>query len=542
MSLPQTEAPPRATGDAEAPSQLDARLADLPQRAQRLLRDARRALEARDVRQADALLQRGQSWAGDHPEYLRLFAIARHLQGRPAEAVAALRRAIERQPGDALLLMNLGTALRATGDLEAAAVALRRACEIAPDLAPGWYNLGRTLGQSGRSGEAHEAYERALRIDPDHVRARIGFADTLRTFGRIEDAAKEYRSVLGRPGSIQAWLRIANMKTVRFSADETKELERLFATPGTSDDDRVVIGFALAKALEDENRHPEAFTVLSTANAIKRRYVQWDAHQFSERIDLIMKTFARPPASASPPDLGREVIFIVSLPRSGSTLTEQILASHPEVEGANELPDLGNVLEAESKRTGLEFPEWVPNATPEDWRRMGESYLERTARFRRERGRFTDKALSNWRAIGAAMAMLPGARFVNCRRDPVETCFSCFRQVFTRGQAFTYDLFDLAAYWRDYDRMMRFWHPRYPHAVRDQVYEKLLAEPEAETRALLQFCGLEWDPACLRFYETPRHVRTISAAQVREPLRGDTARAPLYRELLTPLRLAFGIH
>jgi tetratricopeptide (TPR) repeat protein len=494
------------------------------------------------MRQADALLQRGQSWAGDHPEYLRLFAIARHLQGRPAEAVAALRRAIERQPGDALLLMNLGTALRATGDLEAAAVALRRACEIAPDLAPGWYNLGRTLGQSGRSGEAHEAYERALRIDPDHVRARIGFADTLRTFGRIEDAAKEYRSVLGRPGSIQAWLRIANMKTVRFSADETKELERLFATPGTSDDDRVVIGFALAKALEDENRHPEAFTVLSTANAIKRRYVQWDAHQFSERIDLIMKTFARPPASASPPDLGREVIFIVSLPRSGSTLTEQILASHPEVEGANELPDLGNVLEAESKRTGLEFPEWVPNATPEDWRRMGESYLERTARFRRERGRFTDKALSNWRAIGAAMAMLPGARFVNCRRDPVETCFSCFRQVFTRGQAFTYDLFDLAAYWRDYDRMMRFWHPRYPHAVRDQVYEKLLAEPEAETRALLQFCGLEWDPACLRFYETPRHVRTISAAQVREPLRGDTARAPLYRELLTPLRLALGIH
>src|SRR4051812_5465120 len=541
MSLPETEAPPRATGDAEAPAQLDQRLADLPLRAQRLLRDARRALDARDLRQADALLQRGQSWAGDHPEYLRLLAIASHLQGRPAEAVAALRRALEQRPGDALLLMNLGTALRAAGDLEAAAVALRRACDLAPDLAAAWYNLGRSLGQVGRTGEAHEAYERALRCDPSHVRARIGLADTLRTFGRIEDAAAEYRNVLGKPGSIQAWLRIANMKTVRFTPEETQELERLFATSGTSDDDRVVIGFSLAKALEDANRYPEAFTVLSSANAIKRRHVQWDANQFSERIDDIMKAFARPPASASPSDLGREVIFIVSLPRSGSTLTEQILASHPDVEGANELPDLGNVLEAESRRTGLEFPDWVPNATPEDWRRMGESYLERTARFRRERSRFTDKALSNWRVIGAAMAMLPGARFVNSRRDPIETCFSCFRQVFTRGQAFTYDLFDLAAYWRDYDRMMRFWHPRYPHAVRDQVYEKLLAEPEAETRALLQFCGLEWDPACLRFYETPRHVRTISAAQVREPLRADTARAPLYRELLTPLRLALGL-
>ena len=542
MSPPETEAPPRAAGEADAPAQLDQRLGDLPLRAQRLLRDARRALDARDVRQADALLQRCQAFAADHPEYLRLLAIARQLQGRPADAVAALRRALERCPGDALLLMNLGTALRAQGDLDAAAAALRRACELAPDLAACWYNFGRTLGQSGRSGEAHEAYERALAADPNHVRARIGLGDTLRTFGRIEDAAKEYRAVLGKPGSIQAWLRIANMKTVRFTAEETKALERLFATPGASDDDRVVTGFALAKALEDANRYPEAFTVLSTANAIKRRQVQWDAHEFSARIDDIMKAFARPPASASPPALGSEVIFIVSLPRSGSTLTEQILASHPEVEGANELPDLGNVLEAESRRTGREFPEWVPDATPDDWRRMGEAYLERTARFRSERGRFTDKALSNWRVIGAAMAMLPGAKFVNCRRDPVETCLSCFRQVFSRGQAFTYDLQDLAAYWRDYDRMMRFWHPRYPHAVRDQVYEKLLADPEAETRALLQFCGLEWDPAVLRFYETPRHVRTISAAQVREPLRGDTARAPLYRELLMPLRLALGIH
>src|SRR6185312_7507313 len=190
------------------------------------------------------------------------------------------------------------------------------------------------------------------------------------------------------------------------------------------------------------------------------KQVKGDAGGERDRVQSILRTFA----TATPPQslnasLGHEVIFIVSLPRSGSTLTEQILASHPDVEGANELPDLGNVLEAESRRTGLEFPAWVPNATPADWRRMGESYLERTARFRKSRSRFTDKALSNWRVVGAAMAMLPGARFVNCRRDPVETCFSCFRQVFARGQAFTYDLFDLAAYWRDYDRMMRFWHP-----------------------------------------------------------------------------------
>ncbi|HKE49148.1 MAG TPA: sulfotransferase [Rhodanobacteraceae bacterium] len=540
MSTPGTELPARpAAGDA--PAQLDQRLSGLPARAQRQLREARQALEMRNARQADAALERAAEAAGAHPEYLRLFGITRHLQGRPAEAVAALRRALDKVPGDALTLTNLGTALRAAGDFEAAVVALRRACDVAPDLAAGWYNLGRALGSAGRTGEAHEAYEQALRCDPTHVNARISYADTLRIFGRIDEATAAYRAVLGKPGAIQAWLRIANMQTVKFTAAETAELERLFVAPTTSENDRVVVGFALAKAFEDLGRHAEAFTVLSTANAIKRRHVQWDAQQFSQRIDAIMKTFARAPATASPPELGREVIFIVSLPRSGSTLTEQILASHPDVEGGNELPDLGNVLDEESKRTGLEFPDWVPQATPEDWRRLGESYLERTARFRRDRGRFTDKALSNWRVVGAAMAMLPGARFVNCRRDPVETCLSCFRQVFTRGQAFTYDLQDLAAYWRDYDRLMRFWNARYPHAVRDQVYEKLVEDPEGEVRALLAFCGLEFDPACLRFYETPRNVRTISAAQVREPLRRDTARAPLYRELLTPLRLALGV-
>ena len=541
MSTPQTEVAPARAGVADAPSRLDERLAALPLRAQRLLRDARRALESNDARQAAALLDRARPFAGEHPEFLRLLGIIRQIEGRTAEAVAALRRALDKAPGDALVLTNLGSALKAAGELDAAIATLRRACELAPDLAAGWFNLGLALRVAGRAAEAHEAYERALHCDPDHVKARIGYADTLRTFGRAEEAAAEYRRVLGRPEAIRAWLRIANMRTVRFTDEETAQLERLYASPSLSEDDRIIIGFSLAKALEDAGRYAEAFTELSSANAIKRRQLEWNAQDFSARTDAIMQVFSRRPASASPPDLGREVIFIVSLPRSGSTLTEQILASHPDVEGASELPDLGNVLDEESRRTGLEFPLWVPRATPADWRRLGERYLERTARFRRERGRFTDKAPSNWRFVGAAMAMLPGARFVNCRRDPLETCLACFRQLFPHGLAFTYDFQELAAYWRDYDRLMRFWNAQHPQAVRDQVYERLVADPEGEVRALLGFCGLEWDPACLRFYETPREVRTISGAQVREPLRNDTARAPLYGELLTPLRLALGL-
>ena len=540
MSTPETEIPARGAAEA-VPAQLDARLAGLPARPLRLLRDARQALENRRAREADQILQRVQPLVGEHPEFLRLLGIARQQQGRPKDAVPLLRRALEQVPGDALILTNLGTALRASGEFDAAIVTLRRACDLAPGLAAAWFNLGRALAADHRTGEAHEAYARALSCDPKHVRARISYADTLRTFGKSAEAAVEYRRALKLPGSIDAWTRLAGLQTVRLSVEETAELERLFSSPGLSERDRVTIGFALRRALEDAGRYDEAFTVLSAANSVKRRQVEWDAQVFSQRIDAIMQAFITPPATASPRTLGREVIFIVSLPRSGSTLTEQILASHPEVEGANELPDMSNVLEEEERRTGLEFPQWVARAQPQDWRRLGESYMQRTARWRRDRPFFTDKALSSWRVVGAAMAMLPGARFVNCRRDPVETCLSCYRQLFNRGQAYTYDLSELAAYWRDYERMMRFWHARYPGALRDQVYEKLLADAETETRALLAFCGLAYDPACLRFHETPRNVRTLSGAQVREPLRKDTARAPLYRELLSPLRLALGV-
>jgi hypothetical protein len=276
--------------------------------------------------------------------------------------------------------------------------------------------------------------------------------------------------------------------------------------------------------------------VLTAANATKRRTVAWDARVFSESTRRIEAMFARPAATSSPPELGREVIFVFGLPRSGSTLVEQILAAHPSVAGANELDDLNLVIEGESRRRGGPFPMWVPQMAPADWERLGREYLARTAQWRRERPIFTDKGLTNWAYLGALRAMLPGARFVNTRRVPVENCLACFRQAFARELGFTYDLAEMAAFWRDYDRLMRTWRQRYPGAVHDVVHERLVAEPETEIRALLDACGLEFDAACLRFHEIERHVRTASAAQVRQPLRADTARAARYGTLLDPLR------
>jgi len=531
-------APVASLSDASA---LEGRLDGLPLRARRLLRDARKAIEQRDADAADALLERARPLAATHPEYLRLLGITRHLQTRFDDAVAALKQALEQRPSDPIILTNLGTSLREAGQIETALVALRRACDVAPDFAPAWHNLARTMGSEAYAEEAKEAYARALALDPNHVRARVGYAQTLANLGRTADAADEYRRALRRqPTAVRAWTALANMKTVRLTVEETAWLERVFAAPDIKDEDRISLGFALAKALEDQHRDEEAFAIYSRANAIKRRLVEWDAAEFSRRIDATMAAFQTLPKSSSPPALGREVIFVVSLPRSGSTLTEQILASHPDVEGANELPDMQIVIEEESQRRGSEFPSWAPLAKPADWQRLGKRYLERTERWRQSRDRFTDKSLSTWRYLGAAAAMLPGAHFINVRRDPVETCLSCFRQLFGNGHAYSYDLQDMAAFWRDYDRLMRFWNARYPHRVHDFGYEALLGNPEHEVRRLLEFCDLPFDAACLDFHRTERNVRTVSASQVREPLRGDTARAARFGALLSPLRLALG--
>jgi len=540
-TLPPVHAVAHPADAAGAPRSVSvaARLAGLPARTTRLLREAQRAIEARRAAQAEEVLLRAQPACADHPEFLRLLGLTRHLQKRRGEALAALRRALELSPADPLILTNIGSVLRAAGEHAAAEATLRRACSLAPDLAAVWYNLGLALGADARPAEAADAHAQALRCEPDHVNARLAHADCLRTLGRIAEAAAGYRAVLRRaPRNARAWSKLANLKTVRLDADEAAMLDRLHADPALSADERMTIGFARVKALEDQERYADACAAVLAVNTAKRRQVQWDAAGFSQRAAEIAAAFATTPATASPDDLGSEVVFIVSMPRSGSTLTEQILSSHPEVEGAGELPDLAEVINGESRRRGLAFPAWVARARPDDWRRLGEAYLERTARWRSARTRFTDKALANWLYVGAVRAMLPGARFVDVRRDPLETCLSCFRQGFHRGHYYTYDIDELARFRRDYERTCAFWRERHPAHVHDFVYERLLAEPERQIRALLAFCGLPFDEACLRFHENRRGVRTLSSAQVREPLRRDTARAHRYEDLVGRMRAA----
>jgi len=499
--------------------------------------DAATALGQGRPELARQILRKVLAVAPDYANALLLYGVACSMSGDSAQAVDFLRKAALQRPSDATIQMHLGCALHDSGLHDEALFHLRRACDLAPEQAAAWYNLGKALKQQSKLEDAQQALRRALSLDDRHPLARISLADILAMRGEITRAVAEYRRVLSQqPDQAEAWHALANLKTVPLSPDDAEQIRRALRNPSISPDARVALGFSLFKALEDQRDYAGAFAALREANASKRGLVKWDADAERARVKAIMDAFRTPLPAPLDPTLGTEVIMIVSMPRSGSTLIEHILASHPQVEGANEIPDLPQVIEEESVLRGCPYPQWVAAATAQDWLRLGRNYLARTARWREKRPRFTDKGLLNWQFVGAILAMLPGAKIINCHRDAIETCFSCYRQLFRHGMHFSYNLDEMADHYLDYQRLSGYWQARYPGQVLDFSYEALLQEPEAQIHRLLAFCGLPFDPACLAPHRTRREVRsTASAAQVRQPMRGDMARAVHYRDFLKPL-------
>jgi Tfp pilus assembly protein PilF len=505
--------------------------------AARLLARARREWEASRFEDAERSLKSVLALVPGDPKAVRMLGMVARSRGDYAKAVDCYRSVLAVWPDDFFLRTELGLSLLSLDEIEEATEQFRRACELEPDSAPAWFNLGEALWRQAQGEEAVGALQRVLALEPAHLDARLSLARAYAGLGHADTAVVEFREVVRRDAlNANGWYGLS-LNTVLDAADAA-HLRKAFARNDLPAGAHDLLGFALAKALEDQGEFVQAFEVLRVANASQRASTgaQWDAGEEQRLVDAVRNAFAGSISSSPDAGAGKEAILITGMPRSGSTLVEQIMASHPQVEGANEIRDLPRLIEAESQRHGSAFPQWVSPATAEDWRRLGREYLARTARWRATKPRFTDKNLLGWHFTGAALAMLPAARVIIVRRDPVETCLACYRHSFTGEAAFACDLDDLADYCAGFQRLTRFWLEKYPARVFDLQYEALVADPERVIRRVLDFCGLPFDPACLEPHKTPRAVLTPSASQVRQPLRQNTARSARYGDKLDRLR------
>ncbi|HET8897740.1 MAG TPA: sulfotransferase [Rhodanobacteraceae bacterium] len=511
-----------------------------------------RAMNVALLQQVDALERQGRSQRAlavldsalqqqpEHPQWLYRRAMLLLAMHRHRQAVQTLQLLINLVPGQAPLHNALGGALVGASEFQAATVAFGEACRLAPQRGDYAYNLGRACASQGDVIAACTAFDRALQHMPGDVESRIARADCLRALGRLTEAAADFRDVLRiKPDSLAGWTGLVQLKTAQLSDAELQQLDALHRASEPDSDARLGLGFALGQALESAKHYSRAYATILESNAIKARKVHWQAAALGEFVDASIVAYSGSMAKAPDAQLGSGAIFLVGMPRSGSTLIEQVLSAHPRVEGAGELLDAHAVLEEENQRRGKAITAWVGEATAEDWQRLGSEYWRRTARWRQCVSVFTDKQLDNWRYVGALHAMLPGARFIHCRRDPLETCWSCYKHNFQREHAsFSYTPEHLAHYWANSERLLRFWQGRYPGLVHQQDLAALIDQPEANIQRLLEHCGLAMDPACLNFNKSTRVVFTASAGQVRQPLQRQTDKSRHYGALLDPLRRA----
>jgi tetratricopeptide (TPR) repeat protein len=519
------------------PAGLDpGRIRDLDRRAAQALRAAVAAFGAHRLGEASECVFAARVVAPSHPEPMLWQARIQRALGRIADARATIAGARQIRSDDPTILLESARLAFEDGDAGAGESALAEALSLAAERPADLAAVAEVADAQGAHAIALAAAERLLGPRAGETTALLFMARNLTATGRIAEAAKAYRDLLRRdPAHAGAWWALADLKTIRLDDAEIAALERQYRIAKGPPAGRALLGFALGQALEALGRHDEAFAALVSANAIVREFEPWSPEAFADQTSANLVAFDPPPAGGR--DQGAEVIFLVGLPRSGSTLVEQVLAGHPSIEGASELPSLDQVLAEESARRRRAYPEWVREASPSDWSRLGERYLGLTRRWRRRRPISTDKLPENWRHAGAIRAMLPGARIIDCRRDPVEIAWSCFRQRFAPGRvSWAQDVDWIARYLAEArhfgDRMAQL----HPSRYRIQTLEALVESPEAEARALFAFLGLVFDPRCLDTHRTERAVRTASAAQVRQPMRMPASRSQAYGALLDPIR------
>ena len=459
--------------------------------------------------------------------------------GRWRDAENLLRRAVELAPGWTAAKANLALVLGRMGRPAEAMELLDDIFEAEPEEIGHWNLKAATLGRLGDFEDAIRLYEGVIERAPTQPRVWLSYGHMLKTVGRQAEGIAAYRKAIAiTPTLGEAWWSLANLKTVKFDDADIAAMEQALRAPDLTDEDRFHLDFALGKAMHDAGRADEAFAHYKSANALRLRSQPYRPDDISRTVDRCIEKFTAVAFAERGDGCGaRDPIFIVGMPRAGSTLIEQILASHSQVEGTSELPD----IPALTRKPGP-YPKGILEASEEERRALGEEYLKRAGVQRRtDRPFFIDKLPNNWLFVPFIHLVLPNAKIIDARRHPLGCCLSNFRQHFAHGQAFTYDLEHVARYYADYVRLMAHVDAVLPGRVHRVIYERMVEETEAEVRRLLDYCGLEFEAQVLEFYKTARAVRTASSEQVRQPIYRDaTEEWQRYDAHLAPLKAALG--
>lgn len=459
----------------------------------------------------------------DNVSAMRLWARLGTRQQRYQDAEVLLKRAIEVAPDFNQAWTDLVSVQYEQQKHDEAAESAKRLIRLDPRVPNGYLLLASARASAGHHDDALGAFDEALAINPKHVGALCGKGNVCRTIGDQAGAIAAFRSSIeANPLHAEAYWNLANLKTFRFEDSEVDDMLALVGDERIPPDGQVQLNNALGLEFEGRREYDRAFEHIDRGNRLRRESEFYDRVENEEMVDNSVEVFTSQffDDNADRGDPDPAPIFIVGLPRSGSTLIEQILSSHSMVDGTHELRDLGATVRSD-RITGSfnpRYPKNLENIDDGGCRRLGGEYIQRTRRYRGDRPFFTDKNPNNYVHAGLIHLILPNAKIIDARRHPLDSCLGSYKQLFAQGQPFSYDLVELGEYYLQYQRLMDHWQDVLPGRVLDVQYEEVVADLEGQVRRILAYCELPWEDGCLRFHETERAVKSASSEQVRQPI------------------------